>query len=60
PTQNVTVPANETRVLRVYVMLPPEVKGADDAIPFTFRLTARDEQRESDAEPTTFALPEDE
>ena len=59
PTQTIAVPANATQVLRAYVMLPPGTHGDDDGIPFTFRLTSRDEQRESDAQATTFAMPED-
>jgi hypothetical protein len=46
-------------VLSAYVMLPPGTHAEDDGIPFTFRLTSRDEQRESDAQATTFAMPED-
>jgi polyferredoxin len=53
PAQIVTVRANETRVLRVYVLLP---SGAS-ASAFAFRLTALDEQGESDTEETTFAMP---
>jgi len=53
PTQTVTVRANETRVLRAYVLLP---SGAT-ASAFAFRLTAQDEQRESDTAETTFAMP---
>jgi cytochrome c oxidase accessory protein FixG len=59
PAQIVSVRANETLVLRAYVMLPPGTHAEDDGIPFTFRLTSRDEQRESDAQATTFAMPED-
>jgi polyferredoxin len=53
PIQTISVPANATRVLRAYVMLPP---GAQ-ANGFAFRLTSRDEQRESDLAETTFAMP---
>ena len=47
------------RVLRDYVMLPPGVDAQGEGIPFAFRLTARDEQHESDTAQTTFAMPED-
>ena len=53
PVQVIAVPANETRIVRAYVMLPPGA-AADD---FTFRLTSLDEQRETDLVPTTFAMP---
>ncbi|MFM7443085.1 MAG: cytochrome c oxidase accessory protein CcoG [Tabrizicola sp.] len=53
PAQTVTVAANETRVLRVYVLLP----SGQTASGFAFRLTAQDEQRESDTEETTFTMP---
>jgi hypothetical protein len=56
------VPANETRVLRTYVMLPPGVHGdedEDEGLAFAFRLTARDAQAETDTQQTTFAMPED-
>ena len=59
PVQRVTVPANETRVLRAYVMLPPGVDAQGEGIPFAFRLTAQDEQHESDTARTTFTMPED-
>ena len=49
----IDVPANETKVVRAYVMLPP---GAS-ADSFTFRLTSLDEQREQDLAETTFAMP---
>lgn len=49
----IDVPANETKVVRAYVMLPPGV-SADS---FTFRLTSLDEQREQDLAETTFAMP---
>ena len=49
----IDVPANETKVVRAYVMLPP---GAN-ADSFTFRLTSLDEQREQDLAETTFAMP---
>jgi polyferredoxin len=54
PTQTVSVPANETKVVRAYVMLPPGERAEN----FAFRLTSRDEQRESDVAETTFAMPE--
>ncbi|HSF11656.1 MAG TPA: cytochrome c oxidase accessory protein CcoG, partial [Erythrobacter sp.] len=53
PTQTISVPANATRVLRAYVMLPPGAQASG----FAFRLTSRDEQRESDLAETTFAMP---
>jgi cytochrome c oxidase accessory protein FixG len=59
PALTVTVPANETRVLRAYVVLPRGSEGDDDGLSFAFRLTARDEARESDIEQTSFAMPED-
>ena len=56
PVQVINVPANETKLVRAYVMLPPGV-AADS---FSFRLTSLDEQREQDVAETTFAMPEDE
>jgi hypothetical protein len=53
PAQVIAVPANETKVVRAYVMLPPGVQA--DA--FAFRLTSLDEQGEQDVETTTFAMP---
>jgi cytochrome c oxidase accessory protein FixG len=53
PAQVIKVPANETKVVRAYVMLPPGVA----AEAFTFRLTSLDEQRETDLAETTFAMP---
>jgi cytochrome c oxidase accessory protein FixG len=49
----IDVPANETKVVRAYVMLPPGT-SADS---FTFRLTSLDEQREQDLAEITFAMP---
>ncbi|TAD78387.1 MAG: cytochrome c oxidase accessory protein CcoG, partial [Sphingomonadales bacterium] len=53
PVQVIAVPANATKVLRTYVMLPP----GETADSFTFRLTSLDEQREADETETTFAMP---
>ena len=54
-TQTINVPADETKVVRAYVVIP-EGESADD---FTFELTSLDEQREFDAEETTFSMPGD-
>jgi hypothetical protein len=51
--QVIAVPANETKVVRAYVLLPAG-KQADS---FAFRLTSLDEQGESDIAETTFAMP---
>lgn len=59
PAQVIAVPANETKVVRAYVMLPPKPGMDDDSLPFSFRLTSRDEQGEQDVAETTFAMPED-
>jgi cytochrome c oxidase accessory protein FixG len=53
PVQVINVPANETKVVRAYVMLPPN-EAADI---FAFRLTSLDEQRETDLVEATFAMP---
>lgn len=53
PVQVIAVPANETKIVRAYVMLPP---GAN-ANSFSFRLTSLDEQREQAIAETTFAMP---
>ena len=53
PVQVINVPANATKVLRTYVMLPP----GETADSFTFRLTSLDEQGEQDVTTTTFAMP---
>jgi polyferredoxin len=58
PAQVIAVPANETKVMRAYVMLPPG-QDDDDSLHFNFRLTSRDEQRETDVVEATFAMPED-
>ncbi|MEM6857872.1 MAG: cytochrome c oxidase accessory protein CcoG [Pseudomonadota bacterium] len=55
PTQSVEVPANETRIVRAYVVIPEGTKAHD----FQFALTSLDEQRETDIEDTTFATPGD-
>ncbi len=56
--QIIAVPANETKVVRAYVMLPPGTDD-DDSEHFAFRLTSLDEQRETAVAETTFAMPED-
>jgi len=53
PEQIIAAPANETKVVRAYVMLPPGTRA--DA--FAFRLTSLDEQGEQDVATTTFAMP---
>ncbi|MFM7349632.1 MAG: FixG Ig-like domain-containing protein, partial [Erythrobacter sp.] len=63
-SQAVTVPANATRVMRAYVMLPAAIQreGADkdeDDLHFAFRLTSNDEQNETARVETTFAMPGD-
>ncbi|WP_152433395.1 cytochrome c oxidase accessory protein CcoG [Erythrobacter sp. THAF29] len=55
-SQRVTVPANETRVVRAYVTVPNGV-SADS---FSFRLTSLDEQGEQDTAQTSFSSPENE
>ena len=52
----VTVPADETRVVRAYVVVP----AGTDVDGFTFQVTSLDEQREQDSEETTFTGPGDE
>ena len=54
-TQSVTVPANETKIVRAYVVIPEGTSASD----FAFELTSLDEQREFDSEDTTFAMPGD-
>lgn len=56
PVQVITVPANETKIVRAYVMLPPGT-DEDDSLEFAFRLTSLDEQGEQDIAETTFAQP---
>lgn len=58
PVQVISVPANETKIVRAYVMLPPGT-DEDDSEHFAFRLTSLDEQGEQDIAETTFAMPED-
>ena len=55
PTQTVTVPADETRTVRAYVMVPAGTPARD----FTFTITSNDEQRESDTVATRFSAPGD-
>ncbi|TRD10875.1 cytochrome c oxidase accessory protein CcoG [Erythrobacter insulae] len=52
-TQLLSVPADETRIVRAYVVVP-EGAAADD---FAFRLTSIDKTQEQDISPTTFASP---
>ena len=54
-TQTVRVPADETRVVQAYVVLPQGAPTGD----FTFTLTSLDEQRETDREETSFKGPGD-
>lgn len=56
PVQVISVPANETKIVRAYVMLPPGT-DEDDSEHFAFRLTSLDEQGEQDIAETTFAQP---
>ena len=58
PVQVINVPANATKVVRAYVMLPPGT-DEDDSEDFSFRLTSTDEQHEQDVAETSFAMPED-
>jgi len=59
PAQAIAVPANETKVVRAYVMLPPSASASVSASAgaFSFSLTSLDEQREQDIAETTFAMP---
>jgi len=52
--QTVNVPANETKIVRAYVIVP-EGSNVDE---FTFQLTSLDGQGEQDAEQTNFQLPQ--
>ncbi len=54
-SQVIEVPANETRVVRAYVMVPT----GETASEFALRLTSLDEQREQDIAPTNFTNPGD-
>lgn len=54
-SQTLSVPADETRIVRAYVVIP---KGAD-AGEFAFEVTALDEQGEQDRADTKFTLPGD-
>ncbi|MEE4288542.1 MAG: cytochrome c oxidase accessory protein CcoG [Erythrobacter sp.] len=53
PAQTLSVAPNATRVVRAYVVIP----AGSSADGFTFALTSLDEQRETDREETTFAMP---
>lgn len=55
PAQLVTVPANETRILRAYVTIP----AGSTAESFSFRLTSLAADGEVDLAATTFASPGD-
>ncbi|MEL6710022.1 MAG: cytochrome c oxidase accessory protein CcoG [Pseudomonadota bacterium] len=55
PTQSVNVPANETKIVRAYVIIPEGATASD----FAFELTSLDEQQEFDSEDVTFAMPGD-
>jgi cytochrome c oxidase accessory protein FixG len=55
PIQTIEVPANETKIVRTYVVIP-EGTSAES---FSFRLTSQDQQREQDVEETTFTMPGD-
>jgi len=55
PRQLIKVPANETRIVRAYVVIRPGTSAGD----FSFTLTSRDEQAERDREETTFSMPGD-
>jgi len=60
PTQIITVPANETRIVRTYVLVPESAARNADALGnFSFLLTSLDAQRESDAVETSFSGPEE-
>jgi polyferredoxin len=52
--QTVFVPANETRIVRAYVIVP----GGSTATNFAFQLTSLDEQREQDIAEATFTNPD--
>ncbi|MHA7819381.1 MAG: cytochrome c oxidase accessory protein CcoG [Erythrobacter sp.] len=52
-SQTITVPADETRVVRAYVVVP----AGSNVDGFAFELTSLDEQRETDREETTFTRP---
>ncbi|MEM7688469.1 MAG: cytochrome c oxidase accessory protein CcoG [Pseudomonadota bacterium] len=54
-TQSVEVRANETKIVRAYVVIPQGAEAGD----FRFELTSLDEQGEFDAEDATFAMPGD-
>jgi hypothetical protein len=58
PVQVIAVPANETKVVRAYVLVPPGT-DEDESEHFSFRLTSTDEQREQDVAETSFAMPEE-
>jgi cytochrome c oxidase accessory protein FixG len=54
--QTVSVPADQIRTVRAYVMVPEGTVGQE----FAFRVTSLDEQRESDTAETHFSAPGDE
>ena len=53
-TIELTVPADATRALRLYVAAPPGTEGQE----FEFDVVSLDEERESDSGAATFAAPE--
>jgi cytochrome c oxidase accessory protein FixG len=53
PAQIVSVNADETRVVRAYVIVP----AGSDASEFSFQITSQDEQQERDIAETTFSGP---
>ncbi|MEL7446687.1 MAG: cytochrome c oxidase accessory protein CcoG [Pseudomonadota bacterium] len=55
PAQTVSVPADETRTLRAYIVAPP----GTDSSEFQFQLTSLDEQREQDIEAARYTTPGD-
>ena len=55
PTQTIAVPANETKIVRAYVLIP---EGTDADL-FNFQLTSLDEQGEEDTAEVSFAMPGD-
>lgn len=53
PVQTLSVPADQTRVVRAYVTVP----AGSEVDAFTFQLISLDEQREQDLEETNFTTP---
>ena len=52
-SQVLTVPANETRIVRAYIMVP----AGTETDAFSFQLTSLDKQRERDVAETTLTMP---